>query len=186
LAIGIACAAELSPDAVHVRTGAATSEHPGRENGMKLTHDKDFWAGIMFVVFGVFFAIAGIQYEAGTAAEMGAGYFPRLLAITLILIGILCAWPSLSRRPSGPSLARLNGRVVLLVIGPVALFGLLLPLLGMVVSLFALVLASSYASHEFTWRASIVNAVVLVLICVAIFVWSLKLQFPLWPSFIAE
>src|SRR5215217_3178616 len=64
-------------------------------------------------------------------------------------------------------------------------FGLFLPRLGLIISLITVVLVSSYASHEFGWRAALINTVVLVVLCLAVFVYALSLQFPLWPTFFA-
>lgn len=62
------------------------------------------------------------------------------------------------------------------------LFGLLLTTLGLVACLFLLIAVSSYASHEFSWKAMIGNAVVLIALCLFVFVYALKLQFPIWPA----
>ena len=47
-----------------------------------------------------------------------------------------------------------------------------------------MVLVSSYASHEFGWRAAIINTIVLLALCLFVFVYALSLQFPLWPTFL--
>jgi hypothetical protein len=64
------------------------------------------------------------------------------------------------------------------------LFGLLFRPLGLIPCLFILVAVSSYASNEFSWAATMFNAAALIVICLVVFVWGLKLQFQLWPSFI--
>jgi hypothetical protein len=63
-------------------------------------------------------------------------------------------------------------------------FGLLLTTAGLVVSVVALVIGSSLASHEFTWRATLLNTVVLVGFALIVFVYGLGLQFPVWPAFV--
>ena len=52
------------------------------------------------------------------------------------------------------------------------------------VSLVALVIVSSMASHEFGWKGAVLNALVLLAMCLGAFVYGLGLQLPLWPSFI--
>jgi hypothetical protein len=152
---------------------------------MRIKNQKDFWAGVMFVAFGAFFAGFGTQYTFGSAARMGPGYFPTVLGLIVIGLGIIVAIGGLSAGAAEEKVARFDWQTLLLVIGPIVLFGLLLNPLGLVVSLFVLVAVSSYASHEFKWREALINAVVLIALCLIIFVWALKLQFPLWPSFIA-
>jgi hypothetical protein len=137
-------------------------------------------AGVMFVIFGVFFATFS-TIRAGTAADMGPGYFPRVLSIILVLIGMILSLGSLSGRSISEKVGQFSWQTMVLIIGPVLLFGLILKPIGMILSLFVLIVASSFASHEFKWVATLINAVVLILMCVVIFVWSLKLQFQVWP-----
>ena len=52
-----------------------------------IRHPKDFFAGLIFIGFGLVAVIIGSNYSLGTAARMGPGYFPRILGILLILLG---------------------------------------------------------------------------------------------------
>jgi hypothetical protein len=153
---------------------------------MKIKKQKDLWTGAMFVAFGSLFTVYSMQYRAGTAAKMGAGYFPRLLSAILILTGLVLIFGSLLTKTYGEKVHKFNWRTIALVIGPVFLFGLLLHPLGMILSLFILIVGTSFASHEFEWKGTLVNSVVLILICLVIFVWSLKLQFQVWPFFLGR
>jgi len=49
--------------------------------------------------------------------------------------------------------------------------------------LVVLIFVSAMASHEFHWKGTLVSAVILNVIAYFAFVWGLKLQFPVWPSF---
>ena len=71
------------------------------------------------------------------------------------------------------------------VLGAVVLFGLLLQPLGLVLSLLVLVVVSSRASHEFSWRGALVNGAVLALFSVGVFIKGINLQIGLWPAFLA-
>ncbi len=151
---------------------------------MHIKNQKDFWAGVMFILFGGFFAGFGTQYTFGTAARMGPGYFPTVLGILLIALGILVAVTGLSKKNTEEKVDRFAWDVLGLIIGSVVLFGVLLNPLGLIGSLLVLILVSSYASHEHTWKASIGNSVVLISLCMFVFVYALKLQFQLWPIFL--
>jgi hypothetical protein len=48
-----------------------------------------------------------------------------------------------------------------------------------------LVLLASTASHEFRWKEALLNAAALVAIVLAVFVFMLEFQLPVWPSFMA-
>jgi len=153
---------------------------------MKIKNEKDFWAGVLFMAFGLFFVGLGTQYSIGTAIRIGPGYFPTALGVIVILLGIVTLVDSLSAKATAEKVDKFNWSTLLLILGPIVLFGLLLKPLGLIVSLLILIAISSYASHEFSRRATLINAAVLILICLVIFVWGLKLEFPLWPSFIGR
>lgn len=153
---------------------------------MRIKNQKDFWAGVMFAFFGAFFSGFGSLYKFGSAANMGPGYFPSVVGIVLILLGMAIVISSLAARAKDEKVEKFYWSTVLLVLGPVVLFGLLLKPLGVIVCLVMLVIISSYASHEFKWPPTLLNAFVLTVLCVAVFVWALQLQFPLWPSFISN
>jgi hypothetical protein len=149
---------------------------------MHIRNQKDFWAGVMFVAFGTFFAAFGTEYTFGSAARMGPGYAPTVLGCILILLGIIIAIGGIS--PSAPEqkVDRFAWSTLLFILGPIVLFGLLLDTLGLILCLLMLIGISSYASHEFTWKATLGNAVALIVLCLVVFVYALKLQFPLWPA----
>jgi putative tricarboxylic transport membrane protein len=57
---------------------------------MRIKSPKDFWAGLMFIGTGLFFAIwAYANYQMGTAVRMGPAYFPFLLGGLLVFLGVL-------------------------------------------------------------------------------------------------
>jgi hypothetical protein len=151
---------------------------------MKIRNGKNFWAGVMFIAFGLFFSGFGSQYEIGTAARMGPGYVPTALGVIVILLGVALSAGALFAKAADEKVGKFAFREIILIIGSVVLFGVLLRPLGLIISLLVLVAVSSYASHEFSWRGMLVNAVVLTVLCVVVFVWLLKLRFQLWPVFI--
>ena len=153
---------------------------------MKITNQKDFWAGLMFIGIGAFFGGFGTQYTIGTAAKMGPGYFPISLGILMMILGAVVAIRSLTIASGEENVAKFDWFVIGWVLGAVLLFGLLLGPAGLVISLAVLIGVSSYASHEFTWKATIINAIVLIFGSYIIFVWGLKLQFQLWPAFLVK
>ncbi|SPA26267.1 tripartite tricarboxylate transporter TctB family protein [Cupriavidus taiwanensis] len=153
---------------------------------MRIRSQKDFASGLMFILVGFGFSWVARGYSMGTAAKMGPGYFPFWLGIVLALLGALVLFGSLSSKAEEDSLARWDIKTLLWILGSVVLFGLLLKPLGMVLSVLVLVLVSSMASHEFSWKGAILNAVILVLISLGAFVYGINLQMPVWPAFLAS
>ncbi|HYD59951.1 MAG TPA: tripartite tricarboxylate transporter TctB family protein [Noviherbaspirillum sp.] len=149
---------------------------------MKIRNYKDFWAGLLCAAFGLFFAVVGSQYRFGTAAKMGPGYFPTVLGCVVVVLGLLVTLTSMSPKAAQERVPAFAWKPLVLVLGAVALFGLLLNQLGLVLCIVMLVCVSSMASHEFTWKGTILNATALLVLCMTVFVWALQLQFPLWPN----
>ena len=152
---------------------------------MRIRSQKDFASGLMFILVGLSFSWVARGYSMGTAAKMGPGYFPFWLGIVLALLGSLVLTGALSSKSEKDHLARWDLKILLWILGSVVLFGLLLKPLGMVLSVVVLVLVSSMASHEFSWKGAILNAFILVLISMGAFVYGINLQMPVWPAFLA-
>lgn len=140
----------------------------------------------MFMALGAFFVGFGTQYTIGTAATMGPGYFPTALGVIVILLGMVTTVGALSAKATAEKIEKFNWPPLLLILGSVVLFGVVLKSLGLIVSLLLLITVSSYASHEFSWKATLINALVLIVMCLGVFVWGLKLQFQLWPTLIGH
>lgn len=151
---------------------------------MQLRNKQDFWSGVMFTLIGLGFAFVATQYNMGTSARMGPGYFPFWLGICLALLGAVVALGALSPKATETTVEKFDFKILFIIIGSVVLFGLVLRPLGLYVSLALLVILSSIASYEFSWRVAIVNAIFLVVFCWLAFIKGLGLIFPLWPSFL--
>jgi hypothetical protein len=146
----------------------------------KIPRPKDFYAGLLFVAFGVFAIIVARNYPLGTAARMGPGYFPRLLGILLIVLGAALSLTAL--RGWGPPLPGWKWRPVSVVLLSVVAFGLVLTHAGLVLSTIGLIAVASTASREFRFKESLLSGVLLAALSVGVFVIGLKLQLPIWPG----
>jgi hypothetical protein len=145
-----------------------------------IRHPKDFFAGLVFIAFGVAAMAIGSNYSLGTAARMGPGYFPRILGILLVGLGSLLSLRAL--RLDGVAIPAWEWRPTLIVLGSVVLFGLIVTHAGLVVSTIVLIVLASAASRDFRPGEAMISAVVLAALSVAVFVIGLKLQIGIWPS----
>ena len=59
-----------------------------------------------------------------------------------------------------------------------------IPAMGLIVAIYALVLISSLAGHEFNLKSVLILATVLAIGSYVAFIWALKLQMQVWPTFI--
>lgn len=150
---------------------------------MRIQSQQNFWSGVMFVVTGLLFAWFATDYQMGTAARMGPGYFPFWLGSIMAVLGAIIGISALSPKAERTEIDKFDWRSLFLVLGSVVAFGLLLKPLGLYLSLAILVIGSSLASHEFSWKVAIGNAIFLVVFAYVAFVKGLGLIFPLYPWF---
>jgi len=150
---------------------------------MRIRHPKDFLTGLMFLLFGAAAIFFAADYNIGSAAKMGPGYFPFALGALLAALGATLLLRSVfwTKGPQAGPVFHLKPLV--LILSSVVLFGLLLRPLGLLVSTTLLVVVSSMASHEFRWKETLLNAAALIFIVWVVFVYGLDFQVPIWPSF---
>jgi hypothetical protein len=150
---------------------------------MKIKSERDFWSGLMFLAVGIGFAWGAMNYSFGSSARPGPAYFPFGLGVLLAVLGALVLFKALTiETEDGDKVGRFPWRPLLVILGSVAMFGVLLPRLGMIITLPLLVVVASLASDEFTWKAAIINAAVLTVMSWVIFVKGLSLTIPVFPT----
>lgn len=149
-----------------------------------IRNKKNFFAGLLYILMGAGFAIGATSYKLGEAARMGPGYFPFWVGVLLAIFGVIVLLGSLNKRAAKEGLPRMDIRPIAWILGSLVLFGAILQLMGLAISIVVLVLVSSMASHEFGWRGTVLNALFLCCVSVGAFIFGLGLQIPVWPSFI--
>lgn len=148
---------------------------------MRIKSQKDFWAGLMFIVFGLFFLYVARNYQMGSAVRMGPAYFPTVLGGMLAVLGAIVVLQSLVMQ--GPKIPKLSFKPIFFISLALILFGYLLKPLGFVLALVVLVFVAAFGGHEFRTKEVVILTVVLIIFSVLVFVKGLTLPFPLWPAF---
>ena len=148
---------------------------------LKVSSQKDFYAGLMFVGLGVFAVYESQHYDMGVIERMGPGYFPTILGALLVCLGIAIFIRSFFTGIT--TKIRIDLRPIVLVLSGVVAFGLLLNSAGLVVASFALITLACLGSWEFRPRDTLIMFVVLVAFCTAVFYYGLEVSMPLWPEF---
>jgi hypothetical protein len=152
---------------------------------LKIKSQRDFWSGLMFLAVGVVFAVGATNYSMGTSARPGAGYFPLILSVIMAILGAVILFKALTiETEGGDPIGAIAWRPLVVIVIAIAVFGSLLPRLGMVITIPILIIITSVAGDEFGWKGVIINCVVLTVASWLIFVVGLKLTIPMWPSFI--
>ena len=153
---------------------------------MQVRNQHDLWSGVMFGSFGLLFIVLSRQYQLGSAAKMGPGYFPTLLGALCLILGLVIAAGAFKSTATHARIAKVGWRELIVVLLGVFLFAALLPQLGIIVALIVLILVTSTASHEFRFRDALISSLVLLVMSYLVFVKGLELQFPLLPKFMTK
>jgi len=152
---------------------------------VKIKSQRDFFSGLMFLVMGLAFAWGATEYSMGSAARPGPGYFPLGLGILMSILGALVIFTSLTIEvEGGDRIGDIAWRPLLVVVFSITLFGVLLPRLGLVITVPLLIIAISFAGNDIRWRGVLLASVVLDVFSWLVFVKGLSLTIPMWPSFI--
>ncbi|MBP6406455.1 MAG: tripartite tricarboxylate transporter TctB family protein [Proteobacteria bacterium] len=161
---------------------------------MKIKSQKDFAAGAMFSAAGVAFAWGATTYTIGEGARMGPGYFPLMLGVVLSLLGAAIMFQALVvETEDGEPIGRWAWKPLAYILGANLLFGVLLgglpsvgvPAMGLIIGIFGLTLVASLAGETFRLREVLILAAILAAGSYIAFILLLKLQIPVWPTFIS-
>lgn len=149
---------------------------------MKNLLQTNVLSGLFFMLVGVGFLVPALQYGLGQASRMGPGYFPALLSIVLIGLGLTLAITGMTREQEDePPITGFGLRAVVIVIGSILLFAFILQKAGLIASIFVLVVTSSLATRTAGKWQIWVFACTLAAFSAIIFVGLLGLPVPLWP-----
>ena len=161
---------------------------------MKIKSQKDFFAGLMFMGVGIAFAWGATSYNIGEGARMGPGYFPLVLGVLLAGLGAFIIFEALVvETEDGEPIGKWAWKPLGYVIGANLAFGVLLgglpsvglPAMGLIIAIYALTIISSLAGERFNLRDVLILATILAAGSYVAFIWALKLQIQVWPTFIS-
>lgn len=139
---------------------------------LRLKSPQDFGAGVMFLLIGLGGLWFGRELEAGSASDMGPGYFPRLVSIGLLVFGVVFAARGVVI--DGPAIEASRLRPTLLILAAISSFGFLIEPAGLAATTAAVVILSAIASKEADWRETVALALFMAVFCVAVFIYGLK------------
>src|SRR5262245_1360174 len=138
---------------------------------------KDLLAGMLFLAVGLAFLLLAQRYPMGSARRMGPGYFPQLLSLLLIGIGLATALRAAFTR--APPVGGIALKALLLLSLAVVAFGVIVERGGLAIAIVALVLISSAASHSFRLPQALALALALAAFSALLFGYALGLPFPI-------
>lgn len=152
--------------------------------GSEILQRKDFWSSALYVVIGAGTIAAASRYEFGSPSNMGPGFFPIVLGSLLVVIGGTIALRVISGGEKAEArIGFVNWKALALISAATVAFGLLLPLMGVLVALPALMLMGAAASRHFRMEPRAIAGMLLLSgICALVFVIGLGVPMPLLGS----
>lgn len=148
--------------------------------------------GLFLTALGALALWLGRDLSTGTLGDIGAGFFPRLAAIALVLHGLVLI--VLARREAASEavpVERWSARSLVAILGAILVFGvtirgfdfgfLTVPPLGIVLAAPIAILFASFADPTTRPREIALFAVALTVFCALLFRFVLGLPIPLAP-----
>ncbi len=130
--------------------------------------------GLLTVALGVFVLAMAWHYPMGSLLRMGPGFFPSVIAVLIVLLGLALTASALHAH-WGPASIRIQWRSVLAVAAGVILFAVSLERAGLVPATLLLVLVSSLAEPNWRPRRAAILAVVVTALVYFLFVTVLQI-----------
>jgi len=143
-------------------------------------NNRDFWAGVFFILVGAGAMIISRDYPMGSALRMGPGYFPTVLGGIVVVFGIYVLIKGIINNEKVVG----NWSLRALIILPIAtwIFGIMMETVGFIAALAVLMYTSAIASKEFKFLEVTIMAVVMVIVCTGVFIYGLGLPYPLFKG----
>jgi hypothetical protein len=145
----------------------------------RIRSPRDFFAGAIFLLFGLCAVLVGRDYPMGTALHMGSGYFPFVLGALLLMLGAVICIKSLVI--AGEAIESIGLRPLLLVLMAIGVFAVSVDTLGLVAATILMTVIGTAASPESRWREVVVLTIALLGLSVGVFAYGLGLPFMLLP-----
>jgi hypothetical protein len=136
------------------------------------------FAAFLVAIGALAFALAS-ELAVGTAAAMGPGYVPRGLALIITVYGmVLGSRAAFAGWQVFPDIA---WRPLLLLSAAVALFAILLPIVGLALTSFTIVVCAGFAAYDVRLLENALFGAALAAFAVVLFVSVLGLPIATWP-----
>lgn len=148
-----------------------------------MTRSRIDWQDLLFGLFltgvaaGTLFVTRHLT--VGSAADMGPGYMPRIVALGLLAFGLFFTARGCMR--AGVAIAPVQARPLLAVLGAVGIFAFTAEWLGLAIAAVVTVVVAGFATRERRPVETVLFALLLSAAAVLLFVKVLALPVPVWP-----
>ena len=141
----------------------------------------NFWeigAALAVTLLGLYMTVQGFGYQIGTLRHMGPGFFPVVVGLILLGLGLGIVFETRYATTPPPDLP---ARPMAAILGGLILFALLVDRAGLVPATLVLVLVSAFADRRMTLTRAALSAVGITLMGWLVFVAGFRLPLhPFW------
>jgi putative Ca2+/H+ antiporter (TMEM165/GDT1 family) len=147
-----------------------------------LVRKRDFYAGGLMILLGLFIALKGTTYRAGTLMHMGPGFLPTALGVILTLLGIAIAAAALTPSQEDQRILPEHPQWwawFCILMSPICFifFG---RYFGMAPGTFSCVFIAALGDKDKSWLATFVLATVVTVFGVGLFAYFLQVPMPIF------
>ena len=141
-------------------------------------NNRDFFAGLMYIVTGATGWWIALDYPFGSALRMGPGYFPIVLSGMMIAFGIAVMMMGVK---NNEKFKGGNWSVRALIVLPLStvVFGYLMEEVGFIPAMLVLIPLAAASGREFKWKEVALVTIGLTILCTGMFIYGLGLPYPL-------
>lgn len=140
---------------------------------------KELAPALLMLFIGMATVLGSLNYQVGSLARMGPGYFPLLLGAGLMLVALLIALTPPDPQATESSAFVPQYRAWTLVIVSIILFTVLGRYGGLVPATFMLAFVATLADKNNSFKTALIVALVLTAMAIGVFHYGLQMQFPL-------
>jgi hypothetical protein len=145
---------------------------------LRVKSPQDLGAGLVFMLIGLAGLYFGSELAFGTAARMGPGYFPTVLSILILALGIVVGLRGLS--VEGPPVEPVQLRPIAFVVAAILIFGVLIEFVGLALTAVLLTLFAAFARRDVKLSETLLLGAGLAIFAVTVFVYVLGQPLPAW------
>ena len=146
--------------------------------GARVKGPQDLGAAMVFILIGIAGLVFGQELAFGTSAKMGPGYFPTILSILILALGVGLLIHAFI--VAGPKIEAVQFRPIFFIVVSILVFGYLITLLGLAITAVIMTVVAAYARRGANLRENLWLGAGLAVFTVLVFVYGLSQPLNIW------
>jgi hypothetical protein len=145
---------------------------------LRVKSPQDLGAGAVFILIGAAGLIFGQELRIGSAARMGPGYFPLMLSVLIIAVGLIVGARGVT--VDGPPVEKFQFRPIFFVLLSIVASGYLMSSVGLALTAIVVTFIAAFARSEINPRETFLLGAGMAIFAVVVFVYALGQPLPAW------